>query len=76
MPVSMVMPIKNNAIIYNGYRDAILRNGIPDTLVCDRGREFYLMLSIHEHLSDFRTNANRVPYRQLPSTKVIHFDFQ
>lgn len=67
---SSVMPVKNNLTIYEDvYRKLTLEYGLFDEVRVDHGREFYLMLYIHEKLRERRGNREVVAYRQTPSTQ-------
>jgi hypothetical protein len=67
---SSVMPAKNNLTIYEEvYRQLTLDYGLFDELRVDHGREFYLMLYVHEKLREHRGNNEVVAYRQTPSTQ-------
>lgn len=50
---SSVMSTKNNMTIYDEvYRQVTLQYGLFDEVRVDQGREFYLMLFIHEKLRE------------------------
>ncbi|XP_062499233.1 uncharacterized protein LOC134176583 [Corticium candelabrum] len=66
----VTMPVKNNVAIYEHlYRPVALQYGLWDQIRVDRGREFYLMLAVQDHLSDQRENTSKAPSIQSPSTK-------
>ena len=67
---STVMPRKNNHLVYeNVYRKAILEYGLWDQVRVDHGREFYLVLYIHERLRlAGRGHPQISPYVQTTST--------
>lgn len=68
---SSVMPIKNNLTIYEEvYRMITLEYGLFDEVRVDHGREFYLMLYVHEKLRERRGNREVVAYRQTHQLKI------
>ena len=48
----------------------VLEYGLWDQLRVDHGREWYLMLHVHQSLAHLRGNCAREPIRQTSSTKV------
>ncbi|CAH3033724.1 unnamed protein product [Porites lobata] len=63
-----VMPLKNNITIYRDvFRETILRHGLFDQVRVDHGREFYLVLTVQDHLKELRNNTSRQPYIQTQS---------
>lgn len=67
---SSIMPTKNNLTIYEEvYVKLTQEYGLFDELRVDHGREFYLMLYVHEKLRERRGNSEVVAYRQTPSTQ-------
>lgn len=65
-----IMPRKNNRLIYeNLYRKMILEYGLWDQVRVDHGREFYLVLFVHEYLrSSGRGDPQITSYVQTTST--------
>lgn len=65
-----IMSRKNNQLIYeNVYRRAVLEYGLWDQVRVDHGKEFYLVLYIHEYLRlAGRGDSQITPYRQTSST--------
>ena len=47
--------------------------GLWDQIHVDKGREWYLMLYIHNTLAHLRGNVSKSPYVQTSSTKVHCF---
>ena len=65
-----IMAVKNNAIIYEHvYRTCTLEYGLWDEIRVDHGKEFYLLLYMHEQLrKEGRGNPDVSPYLQTSST--------
>ena len=51
-------------------RKTTLEYGLFNQIRVDGGKEFYLILGIQEHLSNYRQNQEILPYRQIESKKV------
>ncbi len=70
------MPRKNNAVIYERvFAPSAANFGMWDSVLCDHGKEFFLIEFIQHYLSPHRVNAvgqssQRDPYKQMPSTSV------
>ena len=62
-----VMNRKNNMIIYEVYRSAVLEFGLWQQIRVDQGREFYLMLFVQENLRNGYGDPSIAPYRQTTS---------
>ena len=52
------------------FRKTTLEYGLFDQIHVDGGKEFYLILGIQEHLSNYKQNQEILPYRQIESKKV------
>ncbi|XP_028413701.1 uncharacterized protein LOC114536555 [Dendronephthya gigantea] len=65
------MPVKNNVVIYDMFRNIILNEGLFDQIRVDHGMEFVLLLYVQEMLAEFRTNQGRDPHRQTESKKNL-----
>ena len=52
------------------YSKTTLEYGLFNQIRVDGGKEFYLILGIQEHLSNYRQNQEILPYRQTESKKV------
>ena len=52
------------------FRKTTLEYGLFDQIRVDGGKEFYLILGIQEHLSNYRQNQKILPYRQIESQKL------
>lgn len=46
--------------------------GLWDQIRVDKGKEWYLMLSVQQALSDLRRNVLKAPYIQTSSKKVVY----
>ena len=67
----VTMPVKNPIIIYNAYRDLMLKEGLWDMVRVDMGREFCLVLFIQSYLKQYRTNKICPPYIQSRSANNL-----
>ena len=56
--------------IFYVFRKTTLQYGLFDQIRVDGGKEFYLILDIQEHLSNYRQNQEILPYREKESKKV------
>ena len=52
------------------FRKTTLEYGLFDQVRVDGSKEFYLILGVQEHLSNYRQNQEILPYRQTESKKV------
>ena len=62
--------------VFFSFRKTTLEYGLFNQIRVDGGKEFYLILSIQEHLSNYRQNQEMLPYRYTESKKVYCVSIQ
>ena len=66
--------MQRNVVFF--FRKTTLEYGLFNQIRVDGGKEFYLILNIQEHLSNYRQNQEILPYRHTESKKVYCVSIQ